>query len=233
MMDSRRDRSDHRRHSQAELTIMLASPSDVLKERRVFFQVVARVNTTLANLGKQIWLKPVAWEDVFPDAGAPQRVINEQLQLPIGEYDIFVAVFWKRFGIPTGERRPDDGRPYLSGTEQLLKEYLMQVVQPIEENDLQARGTLSVQVASAAEPKQDRLNKAHLTRNPLETYVAKFDRDLRYCFHPSENITHRNWRRSHNIGSSLQALAVAKQPCAEWWKKRSVALRKKPLRRFF
>ena len=121
MDDSRQDQSKARRRSPDELRIVLASPNDVLEERRVFFEIVAEINTLLRNLGKPFHLEPVAWErSTFPDTGVPQRVISKQLL--IQDCHIFVAVFWTRFGTPIGEIRPDDGKPYLSGSEQEIDE---------------------------------------------------------------------------------------------------------------
>jgi len=62
-------------------------------------------------------LEVYAWEGrTHPDAGLPQEVILKQI--PIEKCDIFIGIFWKRFGTPPGTFRPRDGRPYLSGTEE-------------------------------------------------------------------------------------------------------------------
>jgi hypothetical protein len=47
------------------------------------------------------WLKHQHWfTDSHPDlSGPPQTVINQQV---IDETDILVAIFWSRFGTPTG-----------------------------------------------------------------------------------------------------------------------------------
>ncbi len=121
MDNLRQDQSITRQRSPDELRIMLASPNDVLEERRIFFQTVTKVNDILRDTAKPFRLEPVAWErNSYPAAGVPQRLVSKQLL--IKECDIFVAVFWKRFGTPTGETRPDDGQPYLSGTEQEVDE---------------------------------------------------------------------------------------------------------------
>ena len=79
--------------------IFAASPGDVQGEREALATVVNEVNQTHGSpLGYRLEL--VRWEThVAPGAGAPQRVVNEQ----IGPYNIFVGIMWRRFGTPTDE----------------------------------------------------------------------------------------------------------------------------------
>lgn len=99
----------------------IASPGDVFPEREAAFQVIDKINHTLDILKEPYRLDIYAWErNVYPDLGCPQGVISRQI--PIEDCDIFVAVLWRRFGTPTGKKRPSDGRPYLSGTEQEIEE---------------------------------------------------------------------------------------------------------------
>jgi hypothetical protein len=100
--------------------VFIASPGDVLPERRMAFQVVEDVNRILANINKPYRLEVRAWEGhVHPDLGLPEEVILKQI--PIEECDHFIGIFWRRFGTPTGRRRPQDGKPYLSGTEEEIE----------------------------------------------------------------------------------------------------------------
>lgn len=254
MYESHQKQPEKKRHPPAnfrKLKIALASPNDVLKERRIFFRTITEVNTILRSLGKHLHLDIVAWENVRPDAGRAQRVVSKQLS--IDECDIFVAVFWTRFGMPTGDTRPADGKPYLSGTEQeideafearrksgdgrptimlyrkksvlrsdmsdedhlqynrvieffkqtapggryealyaefrdgefktRLREHLLQAVQDIGDNDIKTRETPSRDV-SVSDPKQEWLEKVHLTNNPFETYTAESDSQLTSCYFP-------------------------------------------------
>jgi len=97
--------------------IFIASPGDVVAERRIAFDVIDELNQVYESQGKDYRLEVRAWErHSHPDIGLPQAVIKKQI--PIEECDIFIGVFWKRFGTPTGSVRPSDGRPYLSGTEE-------------------------------------------------------------------------------------------------------------------
>ena len=100
--------------------VALASPGDVLEERRTFLQAVEEINETLRDMDQHARLVAVAWEYTHPDAGPPQDVIFDQLSFK--DCDIFIGAFWKRFGTPPGDARPDDGQPYLSGTEKEIEE---------------------------------------------------------------------------------------------------------------
>ncbi len=90
---------------QTHFTSFLASPSDVVDERKVLEDVVNEVNLT-AGEANGIHVELVKWEThTRPGFGEdPQDVVNAQ----IGEnYDIFVGVMWGRFGSPTS--RADSG----------------------------------------------------------------------------------------------------------------------------
>jgi hypothetical protein len=79
--------------------IFLASPADVAEERKAAQEVVSELNLTLApHLG--VYLELITWEThSAPSFGADaQAVIEEQIGR---DYDIFVGVFFKRFGSPT------------------------------------------------------------------------------------------------------------------------------------
>ena len=100
--------------------IFLASPQDVVKEREIFCEVVEWVNGQLSQLNIPARLEVVGWERyVPPDLGLPEPLILKYI--PIEKCDIFVAIFWKRFGTPPGTFRTD-GTPYLAGTEQEIEE---------------------------------------------------------------------------------------------------------------
>lgn len=84
-----------------KVTIFLASPGDLLRERDEVGVIVDLLNKT-AGKQKQnpFYLVLKRWEnDTYPSVGRAQEVITSQ----IGEYDIFVGIMWKRFGSPTGK----------------------------------------------------------------------------------------------------------------------------------
>lgn len=81
------------------IKVFLASPMDLGPERKVFFQMLDRINHTS---GKHLRLQfqIISWEnDVLPDMGDDaQDVVNQQIDM---DYDVFVSVFRDRIGTPT------------------------------------------------------------------------------------------------------------------------------------
>lgn len=88
--------------AQAEkLLIFLASPGDVLTERRYVEEVVSDLNRTVAP-DKGVFLQVVRWEnDAFPGYGQDaQELINVQIA-EMTRYSLFVGIMWNHFGTPT------------------------------------------------------------------------------------------------------------------------------------
>ncbi len=83
------------------LLIFLASPSDVLKERRYVQEVVEDLNRTMAP-ARGVVLQVINWEDdAFPGYGMDaQALINSQIA-EMGKYALFVGIMWNRLGTPT------------------------------------------------------------------------------------------------------------------------------------
>jgi len=81
-----------------KLRVFVASPGDVLEERKRLREVIEELNRGIAE-DKGLVLQFVGWEtDAWPGIGRDaQEVINRE----IGPYDIFVGIMWKRFGTPT------------------------------------------------------------------------------------------------------------------------------------
>ncbi len=80
------------------LRVFIASPGDLVEERRLFRGIVDEVNRSEANrMGVQ--LEPLGWEDVLPGYGRPQELINEDVK----RCDLMIMLLWKRWGTPTGE----------------------------------------------------------------------------------------------------------------------------------
>ena len=82
--------------------VFIASPGDVQRERDSLQGVVNELNRTFDVLLPRsgIRVELLRWEtDASPDLGRPQEIINSQIK----DYDIFIGIFWKRFGTPTGK----------------------------------------------------------------------------------------------------------------------------------
>lgn len=93
--------------------VVLASPGDVPEEREVVEQVISEINNLQKHNG--IGFDLYRWEtDAYPAFHplGPQGVIDQQLK--IGDADIFVGIFYLKFGTPTIDSN--------SGTEHELKQ---------------------------------------------------------------------------------------------------------------
>jgi hypothetical protein len=81
-----------------KLTLFVASPGDVAKERTALGEVAEELNRTVAS-SRNLVIEVVRWEThAHPGLGSdPQEVINRQ----IGPADIFIGILWNRIGTPT------------------------------------------------------------------------------------------------------------------------------------
>ncbi len=82
------------------IRIFISSPGDVSNERDALESLIK--NDLQSTLGRQhnLHLEPMRWEKmVTPGMGDIQKKVYEEM----GPYDIFVGIFWKRFGTPTSE----------------------------------------------------------------------------------------------------------------------------------
>lgn len=85
--------------------IVLASPSDVSEERRIVRDLVDEINE-LHLRERGVLLELYRWEtDAYPTfhVDGPQGHIDTILR--IQDADIFVGIFWKRFGTPGKDRK--------------------------------------------------------------------------------------------------------------------------------
>ena len=85
--------------------VFVASPSDVVEERDRLGTIIKEFNS-MHSRRTGIRLELLRWEhDVSPAVGRdPQAVINDQIP---EDYDVFISIFWNRFGSPTS--RADSG----------------------------------------------------------------------------------------------------------------------------
>ncbi|MFK7847097.1 MAG: SUMF1/EgtB/PvdO family nonheme iron enzyme [Rhodothermales bacterium] len=83
-----------------KIRIFISSPSDVKDERDALEALIK--DELQLTLGRQLnlYLEPLLWETlVTPGMGDIQKRVFDE----VGPYDIFVGIFWKRFGTPTDE----------------------------------------------------------------------------------------------------------------------------------
>jgi hypothetical protein len=80
-------------------TLFIASPSDIIKEKVIIHKLVNEWNH-LQGRFKCVRIEVTDWNDAFPIYGErPQAIINEQI---FDKSDFVVALFWTKFGSPTG-----------------------------------------------------------------------------------------------------------------------------------
>src|SRR5271157_1050748 len=94
------------------LRIVVASPSDVQAERDSVSDVVAEVNGGVAA-ERNLVLTVTRWEkDAFPGFHkvGPQALIDSILRIP--NCDIFVGIFWTRFGTPVADAKSGTEHEY-------------------------------------------------------------------------------------------------------------------------
>ncbi len=80
------------------LYVFIASPGDLLEERRVALEVADEVNRIVEpELGWHVVV--LRYEDMLPGYGRPQNLINKVVDL----CDLFIGLLWKQWGQSTGE----------------------------------------------------------------------------------------------------------------------------------
>ena len=81
--------------------MLIASPSDCVKERKIIPEVIGAWNA-VHSIDKSAIVEPVLWEThsrpAFGDR--PQEILNHQL---VKNCDLVIGAFWTRLGTPTGK----------------------------------------------------------------------------------------------------------------------------------
>ncbi|WP_179291635.1 hypothetical protein [Shouchella clausii] len=177
--------------------ILLSCPSDVKEEQEIIRKCVDKFNSQFGDF-HNVNLRLVHWStDSFPQLGnRPQEILNNQI---VKDSDIAVAIFWTRFGSPTGK--------YDSGTEEeieILAKSGKQVFLYFSEKPIPPKQFDSEQFQKVEEFKSRNLDKGllwpfsstdqledlffnHLTRYFMQE-VFTSDRPLQNS-KPSNNIT--------------------------------------------
>lgn len=107
--------------SRKVVKVFLASPGDLLDERKATKIVIDDFNATYAEVfGYQVEL--VGWEDTVSVYGRPQATINRELE----RCELFIGLMWKKWGTP-----PDTKGKYSSGFEE---EFELSVQRKIKED---------------------------------------------------------------------------------------------------
>ena len=114
-----------------EYQVFIASPGDVPEERVAARDVCHKLNKDPLIRKENAAFRAVGWEDAFPEAGRPQEIINRL----VAECDLFVCLFHKRLGTPSGKEESGtleefllayDTWRYLAGMEKAAHHALLQ-----------------------------------------------------------------------------------------------------------
>ena len=104
------------------IRVFVSSPGDVNDERQLALRAMERVALEAEFWGK-VRFEPVAWDAPGKDVPmratlTPQEAVNRGMPMP-SQCDVVACILWSRLGTPLPPRytRPEDGSPYLSGTE--------------------------------------------------------------------------------------------------------------------
>lgn len=81
-----------------KLNLFIASPYDVSAERAVVREICESLCKDEIIKGHGLMIEAVGWEEIYPQPGRPQEIINRL----VVDCDIFVCIFYRRFGTPTG-----------------------------------------------------------------------------------------------------------------------------------
>ncbi|MFP3555300.1 hypothetical protein SB861_31975 [Paraburkholderia sp. SIMBA_049] len=83
------------------IKIFLSSPADVIAEQQAVLALAEEINDVIAFLSPDlnVRLEVLRYQDnVYPDAGRPQDVVDRQMPK---DFDIYLGIMWMRCGTPT------------------------------------------------------------------------------------------------------------------------------------
>ena len=127
-----------------EYNVFIASPGDVPEERAAARDVCRQLNEDPLIRKGNAAFRAVGWEEAFPEAGRPQEIINRLVR----DCDLFVCLFHKRLGTPSGKEESGTLEEFLLAYDswrELKKPHIMlyfkdvQIKSPAEFNDLQLK----------------------------------------------------------------------------------------------
>ncbi|PZX47556.1 NACHT domain-containing protein [Algoriphagus chordae] len=96
-----------------EIQVFVSNPSDVDHEKQVVESICDRINNQLASIHCDVRYLVKEWSKITGKFGVnPQTEIESEL----GNYDLYLGIWWKKFGSDTGIINPNTGKDYGSGT---------------------------------------------------------------------------------------------------------------------
>ncbi|WP_069130087.1 NACHT domain-containing protein [Rhodohalobacter halophilus] len=95
-----------------EIQVFVSNPGDVEPEKRVVESVCKRLSESYQDYCK-VRLRVREWSTIVGQFGKrPQQIINDEIQ----NYDIYLGIWWMRFGSKTGVINPETKEEFESGT---------------------------------------------------------------------------------------------------------------------
>jgi hypothetical protein len=96
-----------------EIQIFISCPGDLEKEKKILKTVCQQINDTLSSKDCKVRFEVKEWRSIIGQYGTRlQEIIN----LKINSYDIYLGMWWMRFGSRTGAIDPLTGEEFESGT---------------------------------------------------------------------------------------------------------------------
>lgn len=96
------------------IRVFVSCPGDVEEEKKVVEELCQLVNNQLSQQNCPLLFQVCEWKQIIGEHGdRPQEIINNRII-----YDIYLGIFWNRFGTPTGELNQKTGEEFGSGTEE-------------------------------------------------------------------------------------------------------------------
>ena len=103
-----------------EIQVFVSSPKDVAKEKNIVETICKDLTESIENYCK-ISFRVKEWSSIVGQFG-----VNTQQQITnkIGNYDIYLGIWWMRFGSKTGNINNHTGEEFESGThEEFVQAY--------------------------------------------------------------------------------------------------------------
>ena len=96
-----------------EIKVFISCPKDVTNEKNEAFEVCKALNGIFEKNNHAVRYFPKEWRSIIGQFG-PR--IQEQITQSIGTYDLYIGIWWMKFGSKTGKINLETGEEFESGT---------------------------------------------------------------------------------------------------------------------
>jgi len=151
----------------------IASPSDTTKEREICDKIFNEINKSIGELFN-FRVESLKWEsNVRPSFGTDgQDVINKQIG---NDYDIFVGIMYKKFGIPTSRAGSGTEEEFDKAHEKYIKGSSLEIMFYFnnEASNLSEIDTIELEKVKLFKSKVSRLGGLYFEYNGCDDFEAK------------------------------------------------------------